>query len=522
MSRNYEAKARRLVLVLGDQLQPDSAVFDDFEPEYDAVLMVEARHEANYVPQHKSRLVLFFSAMRHFRDELEGMGMRVHYAELEDRSNRGTVGEELERWIKKTRPQSVSVVRPGDHRVLETLERHARTSGCALEILEDRHFLSRMEEFEAFAEGRNSLLMEHFYRWMRKKTGTLMENGSPLGGKWNFDADNRKTFGKSGPPKIKAPRSFRPDDVTKEVMRMVERVFADAPGTLETFDYPVTAKQARDALRDFIQHRLDCFGSFQDAMATGEPYLYHSRLSSCMNLHILDPRDVIGAALDAYGKGNAPLNAVEGFVRQILGWREYVRGIYWKRMPEYESLNVLDADRPAPAFLWNAETEMNCVRQCVGQLVDHAYTHHIQRLMVLGLLSMLLGVRPYDVHRWHMSMYIDAIDWVSLPNVLGMSQYADGGIVGTKPYCATGAYINRMSDYCAGCRFDPRKATGSDACPFTTLYWDFLSRNRKRLKGNPRMTMQIRNLDRKSASDLRSIKAQADRISRDLTRDEYL
>jgi deoxyribodipyrimidine photolyase-related protein len=522
MGRNYETKARRLVLVLGDQLQGDSAAFDHFNPEEDAVLMVEARHEADYVPQHKSRLVLFFSAMRHFGDELRDKGLRVCYANLGDRNNRGNLGEELERWINKTRPESIRVIKPGDHRVLETIKRHCRHAGCLLEIFEDRHFLSQPEDFEAFAKGRKSLLMEHFYRRMRKKTGTLMDNGAPLGKKWNFDADNRKTFGKSGPPKIKAPRSFGPDRLTKKVMSLVEREFPDAPGNLDGFDYPVSAKQAADALRDFVRHRLERFGSFQDAMASGYPYLYHSRLSSSLNLHMLDPRDVIGAAVDAYENGDAPLNAVEGFVRQILGWREYVRGIYWTRMPEYESLNALDADRPAPAFLWNAETEMNCVRQCVRQLIDHAYAHHIQRLMVLGLLCLLLGVRPYDVHRWHMSMYIDAVDWVSLPNVIGMSQYADGGIVGTKPYCATGAYIDRMSDYCAACRYDPKKATGDDACPFTTLYWDYLSRNRVRLQGNPRMTMQLKNLDRKPGSELRSIKTRGDRLVRDLTRDEYL
>ncbi len=522
MGQTYEAKARRLVLVLGDQLHKDSAAFDNFDSDRDAVLMLEARHEAEYVPQHKSRLVLFFSAMRHFRDELEDRGTRVHYAELDDRNNRGNFGDELERWINKTRPESVHVVHPGDHRVLESLKRHAKAAGSSLEVCEDRHFLSQPEEFAEFAEGRKSLLMEHFYRRMRKRTGTLMKNGGPVGKKWNYDADNRQAFGKSGPPKIKAPRSFRPDKLTKKVMRMVEHEFPDAPGKLDGFDYPVSAAQARDALRDFIKHRLECFGSFQDAMVTGEPYLYHSRISSSLNLHMLDPRDVIDAAVKAYENNNAPLNAVEGFVRQILGWREYIRGVYWTHMPEYEDLNALDADRPAPAFLWTGETEMNCVRHCVGQLVDHAYAHHIQRLMVLGLLSMLLGVRPYDVHRWHMSMYIDAIDWVSLPNVLGMSQYADGGIVGTKPYCATGAYIDRMSDYCSDCRYNPKKATGDDACPFTTLYWDFLSRNRNRLKGNHRMNMQFKNLDRKSRSDMRSIKSQAERVARDLTRDEYL
>ncbi|MDX1528717.1 MAG: cryptochrome/photolyase family protein, partial [Gammaproteobacteria bacterium] len=307
MSRTYEAKARRLVLVLGDQLNADSAAFDDFDNNEDAVLMVEARHEAEYVPQHKSRLVLFFSAMRHFRDELKERGMRVHYAELEDKNNRGELGEELERWINKTRPESVAVVQPGDHRVLTSLKKQAKRAGCELKVNGDRHFLCGLDEFEDFAEGKKSLLMEHFYRRMRKQTGTLMKNGSPLGEKWNFDAKNRESFGKSGPPKIKAPRSFRPDDLTKKVARMVNRVFPDAPGKLDGFDYPVTAAQAKDALRDFVRHRLECFGTYQDAMVTGEPYLYHSRLSSSLNLHLLDPRDVIDAAVSAYEDKKAPL-----------------------------------------------------------------------------------------------------------------------------------------------------------------------------------------------------------------------
>jgi deoxyribodipyrimidine photolyase-related protein len=298
---------------------------------------------------------------------------------------------------------------------------------------------------------------------------------------------------------------------------MVQRRFPDSPGSLDTFDYAVTPEQARAALRDFIEYRLRGFGTYQDAMATGRPYLYHSRLSAALNLHLLDPRDAIAAALRAWEEDDVPLNSVEGFIRQILGWREYVRGVYWTHMPAYAELNALDADLPMPAFMWTAETEMNCVRVCVEQLVEHAYAHHIQRLMVLGLVALLLGVHPYAVHEWHMSMYADAVDWVSLPNVLGMSQYGDGGIVGTKPYCASGNYVKRMSNYCAGCRYDPSVATGDTACPITTLYWDFLARNRKRLAGNRRLGFQFKNLDRKSRSELGAIRKQADALKRNST-----
>jgi deoxyribodipyrimidine photolyase-related protein len=365
--------------------------------------------------------------------------------------------------------------------------------------------------------------METFYRGMRRRHEILIRSdGKPVGGQWNYDAENRETFGKGRTPQIKAPRSFRWDDTTQAVAALVEKTFPDSPGKTEGFDLPVTSKQARAALRDFVEHRLAGFGRYQDAMVTGRPYLYHSRLSSSLNLHLLDPRDTIQKAVEAHHDNQAPLNSVEGFVRQVLGWREYVHGVYWREMPDYEKRNGLEAALPMPAFMWTSETEMNCIRESVSQLLEHAYAHHIQRLMVLGLFCLVLGVRPRDVNRWHLSMYIDAIDWVSLPNVLGMSQYADGGLLATKPYCASGAYIDRMSDYCGSCRFDPRRATGEDACPFTTLYWDFLSRNRKRLRDNRRMNFQFANLDRKSPAERRAVRQQADRLKTALTKETWL
>lgn len=295
---------------------------------------------------------------------------------------------------------------------------------------------------------------------------------------------------------------------------MVERYFPSSSGHLERFDYAVTSEQAQALLADFVDSRLAHFGRYQDAMATGYPFLYHSRLSSALNLHLLDPRTALTAAVETYQQGKAPLNAVEGFVRQILGWREYIRGVYWLKMPHYAHLNALQAELPMPAFMWTGETDMNCIRQSVGQLLDYAYAHHIQRLMVLGLFALLLGVRPLDVHRWHLAMYADAVDWVSLPNVLGMSQYADGGIVGSKPYVASGHYIHKMSDYCAGCRYQPLSAVGDEACPFTILYWDFLARNRERLQGNARMAFQLSNLDRKDRHELRALRRQAEVVKR--------
>jgi deoxyribodipyrimidine photolyase-related protein len=500
---------RNLVIVLGDQLDETSAAFDGFDNERDTVLMMELAEEATYIPQHKKRLVLFFSAMRHFRQRLEEKGRQVQYVTLDDMENRGDFGGEIARWIKRLRPQKLIVAKPGDYRVEHAIVTAAHASDCTLEVVADRHFICGLEEFQSFASSRRSLLMESFYREMRRKHAILMDGNGPVGGRWNFDRDNRASFGKKGPPAIRAPSSFAPDETTRDVIDTVDRRFPDSPGSTKSFDYPVTSAEAQVALGDFIEVRLEKFGTHQDAMVTGEPYLFHSRLSCVLNLHLLNPRNAIDAAINAQGKGQAPLNSVEGFIRQILGWREFVRGIYWLKMPAYADMNALAADLPVPAFMWTGETDMNCIRQCVTQLIDHAYTHHIQRLMVLGLFAMLLGSRPYDVHRWHISMHVDAIDWVSLPNVLGMSQYGDGGIMGSKPYAASGNYINRMSDYCRRCRYNPNVATGEDACPITSLYWDFLSRNRERISRNNRMAFQIANLDRKGKTELSKIRHQA-------------
>ncbi|MGD8252569.1 MAG: cryptochrome/photolyase family protein, partial [Desulfobacterales bacterium] len=401
MGSAREKKARHLILVFGDQLDEGSAAFDGFDPDEDAVLMMEVTEEATYIPQHKLRLAFFFSAMRHFSDGLKDRGYTVYYAELDDPNNRGSFEGEIRRWVHKIRPEEIICVRPGDFRVLDTLRRTGDDLDCKIDVRSDRHFLSSTEEFRAFAEGRKSLLLETFYRKMRKDRDVLMRGKKPVKGQWNFDKDNRGGFGKKGPPRIKSPRSFRPDPTTREVMDMVERRFPDSPGRLTHFDYPVTRRHALEALRDFLDHRLAHFGTYQDAMVSNHPYLYHSRLSCVLNAHLLNPRKAIDGAVQAHEAGGVPINSTEGFVRQILGWREFVRGIYWLKMPDYAEMNHLEADLPMPVFMWTGETEMNCLRQCVNQLIDHAYAHHIQRLMVMGLFSLLLGVRPYDVHRWH-------------------------------------------------------------------------------------------------------------------------
>jgi deoxyribodipyrimidine photolyase-related protein len=506
---------RNLVLVLGDQLDRGSAAFDGFDPARDAVWMAEVAEESTQVWTHKARIAVFLSGMRHFRDRLRAERIEVEYVELAAKPRAGeppSLAAALAGRLARAGrpPERLVMVEPGEWRVREALVAAAREAGMPLEIRTDRHFFTTVDEFAAHARGRKQLRLEYFYRPLREKFGVLMDDGEPAGGQWNYDAENRGAFPKSGPGTLPAPRRFPPDSVTRDVLDLVAQRFAKHPGRLDAFDWPVTPADAQAALDDFLEHRLANFGRYQDAIWTGEPWLWHSRLSQAMNLKLLDPRDVVAGAERAWRAGRVPLEAAEGFIRQVLGWREYVRGIYWQFMPEYLDRNALGAEAALPAFYWTAETEMNCLRDAVQQTLDVGYAHHIQRLMVTGLFAMLFGVRPQDVHCWYLAVYVDAVEWVELPNTLGMSQFADGGVMASKPYCATGAYIDRMSNACKGCRYDPKQSSGPDACPFTTLYWDFLARHEKLLAKNQRMTMQLKNLARKDAADLRSIRRQAD------------
>jgi deoxyribodipyrimidine photolyase-related protein len=497
-----------LHLVLGDQLDAGSAFFEDVRAAEPVVLM-ELEEEATFVRQHQHRLVLFFAAMRHFAGELRERGMRVVYSAIGDPDNRGDFRAELGRRVAELGATRVRVREPGDWRVRERIEAACEDAGVELDVVPDDHFLCSTADFAEWRHGRKQVLLEHFYRHLRKREAVLMRDGKPAGDRWNFDEDNRASFGKDGPPPYPEPPTHRADAITEDVIALVRRRYPDHPGDAATFALPVTRRQARYALKRFVEDRLPTFGKHQDAMARGRPFLSHSRLSNALNLQLLHPREVIAAAEEAYREGHAPLASVEGFIRQVLGWREFVRGIYMTEMPEYAERNALGASGALPASYWTGETEMVCVRESMRAVLDHGYAHHIQRLMVLGLYAMLLGVDPYRVHEWHLAMYTDAIDWVSLPNVLGMSQYGDGGLVGTKPYAASGAYVDRMSDYCEGCRFRPKEATGDDGCPITTLYWDFLARHRERLRGNRRMGLQLKNLDRKDDAELTAIRERA-------------
>lgn len=510
------ATARRLILVLGDQLDAGSAAFADADPERDVVVMAEVEAEIRRYPNHKQRVALFLAAMRHLRDELRARGFTVRYQQVDDDRTEEDLPAVLAAELKKHSPKEGAVLgQPGRHDLTPELERAARRLGHRLEVRPDASFLCARDEFASWAEGRSRLTLEHFYRAMRKRHGVLMKDGEPEGGQWNYDRDNRESFDRD-PGTIKPPLRCRPDATTREVIGLVSERYADLPGSLERFDWPVTRDQARRAVRDFVAHRLHDFGTYQDAMWTDRAFLYHSRIAAPLNLKLIDPRYVIGKAENAYREGRVPLNSAEGFIRQILGWREFIRGVYWLHMPGYLERNALDARRQLPDLFWSGDTEMVCLRQTVRQLRETAYAHHIQRLMVTGLFALLYGVQPRRIHDWYMAMYADSVEWVTLPNTLGMSQFADGGIVGTKPYVASGNYIQRQSNYCDSCRFDPSLATGDNACPFTTFYWDFLERHQERLADNRRMAFQLANLRRKSVTERSEIAAHARYLRRQI------
>jgi deoxyribodipyrimidine photolyase-related protein len=503
------SELKHLVLILGDQLDDDASALSDFDPQHDAIWMAEVAEESTHVVSAKQRTTVFLSAMRHFAARLKARGWTVLYTHLDDPDNAGTLAGELEKAIVQTRPQGLVMTAPGEWRVLQSLREVARTHALDVEVRDDTHFFSTVRDFAEHARGRKQLRLEFFYRELRQKTGILMDGKKPLGDQWNFDADNRGSFGKQGPGLLPKPSRFEPDAITQEVMALVNQRLAHHPGSVASFGWPVTREQALSALTDFIAHRLPSFGLYQDAMWEGELWLYHSHLSCALNLKLLNPREVVAAAEDALRQGHAPLEAVEGFVRQILGWREYVRGIYWTHMPDYAERNAMQAHAPLPEFYWTGQTDMACLRDAITQTLAHGYAHHIQRLMVTGLYALLLGVEPKAVHQWYLGVYVDAVEWVELPNTVGMSQFADGGLMASKPYVASGKYIDRMSNHCKGCTFNPAESTGEKACPFTTLYWDYLIRHADTLAKNPRMLMQLKNMNRLTPQAREDIALQA-------------
>jgi deoxyribodipyrimidine photolyase-related protein len=497
-----------LRIILGDQLSADISALEDLDPASDIVLMMEVMEETAYVPHHKQKLVLVLSAMRHFADELRQRGVLVDYVALDAPENTGSLTTEIQRAVARLRPQRLVVTEPGEWRVDAIANNWQSLTGLPVEIRADGRFFASRARFADWARGRQVWRMEYFYRELRREHAILMDHGQPAGGAWNFDALNRKRL----PAHTRTPERLRfaPDAVTRAVMALVEQRFNGNFGSLDAFGWPVTRHDALLALNDFIDAGLPRFGDYQDAMKTGAPFLFHSLLAPALNLGLLSPREVCRAAEAAWRSGAAPLNAVEGFVRQILGWREYVHGFYWFVMPGYEDRNAMQATRSLPAFYWTGETPMRCLREAVGSTERYAYSHHIQRLMVTGNFALLAGIAPREIERWYLAVYADAYEWVEMPNTLGMAVFADGGQMASKPYAASGAYIDRMSDFCSGCRYDVKRKTGPDACPFNYLYWAFLIRQKVRLAKNPRLAMPYRTLAGWTAERQAATLAEAD------------
>lgn len=482
---------RSLRLLLGDQLLEDAAIIKNASQQSDVFLMCEVLEEMTYVTHHPKKVVFILSAMRHFAERLREQGFRVHYVKFDEQSNPNSLVGELERAIALFEPEQVLFTFPGEYRVWSALKTYLQKRAKPWQVLADEKFLTQPKEFRHWAEGHKQLVMEYFYRQLRKKFNILMEGNTPCGGHWNYDKDNRKKPPKrySPPP----PCAFVPDEITQDLVSSLSKRLSAHPGTINNFSYGVTRQDALKALHFFIEHNLATFGDYQDAMLNDEPWMSHSHLSLYINVGLLRPQECIEAVERAYVEGKVKINNAEGYIRQLLGWREYVRGLYWHAMPAYKNNNALEAKRPLPSWFWNAKTKMNCLHQSIGQTLDHAYAHHIQRLMVIGNFCLLMGFAPKEVSDWYLAVYIDAFEWVELPNVLGMILYADKGLLASKPYAASGNYINKMSNYCQNCIYDVKQKVGERACPYNYLYWHFIDQHQEQFSRNPRMSLILKN-----------------------------
>jgi deoxyribodipyrimidine photolyase-related protein len=502
---------RRLCIILGDQLDQQSVLFDDFDKSHDKLWMAETLQESREPLSSQQRSVFFLSAMRHFAEELRQQDYPLIYFSL-DKNPVADFIQALEKTFADYQFESIRLVLPGDYRLLQVFKQFAKQQQIECDFLADHHFIAKPGEFTQWQEGKKQLRMEYWYRQLRKRTGILMQGSKPEGGEWNYDKENRKSFNKSGPNIQPGVLLFPADDITQSTIKTVQHYFSKNPGDTTHTGWPVTRAESLQLLQFFIEHYLPWFGDYQDAMWQDEAFLYHSRLSAALNVKLISPLEVIQAAEQSYRDNKAPLNAVEGFIRQILGWREFVHGLYWTFMPQWLDMNALNAEQHLPDFYWNADVDMNCLKESLSQVINTGYGHHIQRLMVTGLFAQLWQTQPQQIHQWYLAMYLDAIEWVELPNVLGMSQYADGGLMASKPYIATGRYIQKMSNYCNQCPFDPTEATGEKACPFTTLYWHFLEKHRELLEDHPRLGLQVKHLDNFSDEKRQQIREQAAKL----------
>jgi len=499
----------KIKLILGDQLNIKHSWFNQVDDEVIYVMM-EMRQETDYAPHHIQKVIAFFGAMRNFNIELKSKGHRVEYLTLDDQNNKQNLEENLNKIFKQHAADSFAYLEPDEYRLDKQLKNFCKTLSIPFEIDHAEHFMTSRTELTKFFEGKKQLILEFFYRYMRKKFNLLMHLDQPEGGQWNFDKNNRKKW--KGSPKIPPP--FIPD--ANNLLALKKIIEEQGVKTIGSFDqecflYPLSRKQALKQLDYFCEYLLVHFGDYQDALHTDEVNLFHSRISFALNTKMIDPLEVVQTVIEFYieNKENIELSQVEGFVRQIIGWREYMRGIYWKEMPGYRRSNKLDNQNKLPDFYWNAETKMNCLNHSIKQSLEEAYAHHIQRLMITGNFALLAQVHPDEVDAWYLGIYIDAIEWVEMPNTRGMSQFADGGIVATKPYVSSGSYINKMSNYCKDCHYNVNKKQGEDACPFNSLYWNFLDEKREHFQDNQRMNMMMSLLNKMNSETLKKHKERA-------------
>lgn len=505
----------KLVLILGDQLSPDIAALREAEKS-DVIVMAEVVDEAAYVPHHPKKIAFLFSAMRKFENALKADGWTVAYTKLDDPDNTGSITGELIRRAAEYGATEVMATEPGEFRLIDALN----TLPFPIRLLEDIRFVASHADFEGWAEGRKALRMEYFYREMRRKTGLLMDGDKPEGGQWNYDHDNRKP----APDAVNysGPMKFETDLVTKEVLELVAARFGDNFGNLLPFWLATDTEQAQTHLKHWIENGAPMFGDYQDAMMRDHRYLFHAFVGAYINAGLLYPLDVCRQVEAAYRAGQVPLNAAEGFIRQIIGWREYVRGIYFLEGRDYTRRNTLGHSRDLPDMFWGGKTWMNCMDHAVRQTGEEGYAHHIQRLMVTGNFALLAGIDPHQVHEWYLAVYIDAYEWVEAPNVIGMSQFADGGIIASKPYVSSGNYIHKMSDYCGSCSYKVKDKTGPDACPFNVLYWHFLIRHKDKFAGNPRMAQMYRTWERMAEERRATVLSDADALLEKLDKGEVV
>ncbi len=508
--------AKTLRLILGDQLNHKHSWFNG-DQEHVIYHMAEMRQETDYVMHHIQKVVAFFLAMRSFKDWMDARGFENTYYPLDHKDNEQDLVKNLNALIKKHGIEKFEYLAPDEWRLDQQLKEFCQSLDIEWEGFDTEHFLTKRMDVKKFFEGKKRLTMEYFYRDMRKKYDIMIEGDKqPEGGKWNYDQSNRKKWDEE--TEIPHERGFRKD--VSEIVTLLEKEGVKTFGRIEAtnFNWPTTRQDALDVMNYFCEHLLVHFGDFQDAMHTNQDYLFHSRLSFAMNSKLLSPLEVIEAAVVRFReskKTDKPIHIsqIEGFVRQILGWREFMRGVYWKEMPSYQTRNKLENRNELPGFYWTGETKMNCLKHAINNSLDNAYAHHIQRLMITGNYALLTMTDPSYVDEWYLGIYIDAIEWVEITNTRGMSQWADGGLVATKPYVSSGSYINKMSNYCSGCAYKvTKKKAEDDACPFNSLYWNFLDEKKEFLNNNPRMNMMMALLDKMDPELLSAHKKKAQNV----------